>query len=43
VTKPMVERLAGLTTLSVVARKLAPTTALRNRDDLKALSKRAAE
>jgi SAM-dependent methyltransferase len=42
VTKPMVERLAGLTTLSVVARKLAPTTALRNRDDLKALSKRAA-
>ena len=42
VTKPMVERLAGLTTLSVVARKLAPTTTLRNRDDLKALSKRAA-
>ena len=42
VTKPMVERLATLTTLSVVARKLAPTTALRNRDDVKALSTRAA-
>ena len=42
VTKPLVERLTTLTTLSVVARKLAPTTVLRNRNDLKALSTRAA-
>lgn len=41
VTKPLVERLATLTTLSVVACKPAPTTALRNRDDVKALSTRA--
>ena len=42
VTKPMVERLATLTTLSVVACKLAPTTALRNRDNVEALSTRVA-